>query len=454
MIKNKIFISLVLIVILSLCGCSVNETKKNDQYTTNEVTKGIGGDRGSIHLTEMTSTGEITYDCFSNNKKFLNRCGDEGEDIFPFVYKDKYGYADANGNVVIKENYVLPNIFTNGKAIVCSDSGIKSKQPIFKVLDKNSELLSISSGINISDSLIKAKFENGKAIYTSMLEPNTYEINVINADMSINPIKIEGSSNGFIKVKRLYTDSFDGFLTGLYRNGKYVEIINDISGNLIWSQEYAKTNYNTPGIGEAASAFWNAIGQGYPLSTSGGLTAYDSIFVKNGCVNIPNADYKWGLLNLTNGKMEINYEYDFVGAYDSGVCVVCNYDKWGAVNLKGETVIPFDFKFIGEFTNNRAFAITNDGKSVLINNSGDILSIYDVKLNINRIYVTSFSEKTGLAVLFENGYGTYEKSFHIITDKGTVLKSIGSCKELFISDQHVFIDGKMYKIEYMALDKQ
>ncbi|HMT01030.1 MAG TPA: WG repeat-containing protein [Candidatus Absconditabacterales bacterium] len=60
--------------------------------------------------------------------------------------------------------------------------------------------------------------------------------------------------------------------------------------------------------------------------------------------------------------------------FRSGLAAVEDFETllWGFMNLKGELVIPFQYKEVGDFENDQCKVITNQKKEIRINKSGEV----------------------------------------------------------------------------------
>ena len=98
---------------------------------------------------------------------------------------------------------------------------------------------------------------------------------------------------------------------------------------------------------------------------------------------------------------------------------VCSYGKWGAINKRGETTIAFEYDYIGNFSNNKAFAVKNGIECYIINQNGDIEYTYTNTNFLTGRYHNylpyDFSEKTGIAMVKNEDY------YYLITNTGKAI---------------------------------
>ena len=106
-----------------------------------------------------------------------------------------------------------------------------------------------------------------------------------------------------------------------------------------------------------------------------------------------------GELLVKNGTALVALPQKFLAAndFENGLATVQGSTKyWGAVNTKGETVVPLQYTSIQNFSENKAFARTKDGKLCLISTQGSILKEFDT-------YTDAKPFKKGYAIVFD-GY--------------------------------------------------
>ena len=462
----------LLLATISLCLTLVACENKNEptEITREETTNGFldfpSNDDSfdkTISLTEITSTGEIPYDCFSPDSH-INGITVTDTDLFEFCYNSKYGYADANGNVVIREHYDNARSFSENKAFVAVGD-------TWKIIDtQDNDLYTIPN--NYCESLQKhistdSYFKNGKAILAySTTEPWEEEgyhfynsiINalIINDDLSANEIKITTEES--LSYRIINTPEFSGFITynldlardysktgpdGYIRYSTYR--LFDLSGNEIWKVSIPYIN-EVNGNKNPAQEYYSAL----QSSIKNDPTALDTFIVKNGYMNVFDKDMKWGLLNVKTGKIVIDYSYDFVGAYSNNACNVCSYGKWGYVDLQGNYTVQPAYTYTSEFTEKGALVVTEDNSVLVINNNGN--TIVDSTIHLSKpsrsIYMHRFYPFTSnfdIAVIWD-----YDSNYKILTYDGNILlnTSISTITPpLIMTDNYIFVNKKMYKIE-------
>ncbi|MBQ8164667.1 MAG: WG repeat-containing protein [Clostridia bacterium] len=453
--KKIVLIGFILIMtfsILTSCGESDFDNSINDKETSDVESLDKHQDDSdaesfdmndkTVTLVELSSKGEIPYEYFNggffsyktfNSYRYGNYADYFDTELFPYLYNSKYGFSDAEGNVVISERYDWVNLFSENKAFVRIDT-------TWKIIDlKGNELFTVPSGYDCNDAL----FQNGKAIITDC--SNDLSILIIDENMRTKEIKKDGGNR--LQAKAVNTPEFSGVF--VYRlmsysdsnslNGyryDYIYTLYDTVGNEIWS-------VTVPDNNAISDKLFDSLGNSLIISQK--IDVIDTFIVRNSYLNVVNENGKWGLLDIKTGEIVIACNYDFVGPCSEGVVPVCRYGKWGYVDVNGNDVISPSFSFTGEFTGNRAFAISTENKPVVIDRTGKIIEEYDTSLDSVMNQFFPFSAETGISVIVR-GRGSYEYSFTFITSTGQTLLNVNDCRIMYLSNKYIFVDGKMYKI--------
>lgn len=447
--KNSLTIILILLlftICFSACRSNndlpVNSELNNSSNINNSQNKDEQNTNITSKLTEITSNGQIPYDNLHRN------CVEHGLkttdiDLFPFYYSSKHGFADANGNVKISEQYDDIMLFSEGKSFVKSnDEWIiidTNGNELYKVPKTYSKSLSSSQNNG---------FKNGKAIcICTYSSSSNYKIGVlvINSDLSTSEIIIPTNEN--LQYKIINTPEFAGILT--YNN--YVEYdtdgihkdkiacrLFDLSGNKIWEIE---TLYETFAPKLEQFEYKKALSPTYSLHI------LDSINVENGYMNAFDENFKWGLINVATGELVLDYKYDYVGTYSDELCNVCSYGKWGYVDLNGNQSIDFVYKYTEKFVNGNALVIIEDNSFCVIDKTGNVC--FDCGISFNRprgtqcqyqIY-TDLQEKN--IILIWNYYGD---EYYLINIGDTTLTIDEGSFVSTASPNYVFVNKRMFSI--------
>lgn len=449
--KKKQIITILLAFVLVLCNftsCKSNNDSSNDEIDkTNSMTLSENKNNENIDedvksLVEISSTGQIPYDkLHSNSVEHGLKTTDT--DLFPFIHSSKFGFSDANGNVIISEQYDDIELFSEGKAFV------KLNNEWIIIDTEGNHLYKVPKEYNNSLSADENNgFKNGKAIctYTSK-DSSSYYINVfiINSDFSTSQTKIP--TNAGLKYKIVNTPEFAGIITynayveydasGI-RNDKVAYRLFDLSGNKIWEMETSYKNFS-PKVEQFE--YQKALAPNYSLSV------LESINVENGYMNVFDENFKWGLMNVETGEVVLNCNYDYVGTYSNGLCNVCSYGKWGYVDLNGNQAVDFDYEYTEKFVNEKALVIMNDDSFCVIDKTGEVIFDCGIKFNHPSGTQCKYQIHTDLQekgiILIWNYYGD---EYYLI-NIGDSTKAIDEGSFVSIaSPNYIFVNKKMFNI--------
>lgn len=410
MSKKLMSLLLTCCMLFYLSACSTTDTS-NKQYESTQTELDNNVD-DIVSLVEITSTGQIPYnkfkDCGGYNELYSNvdNLNYFDTELFPFSHKSKYGYADASGNIVISERYDDAIYFSENKAFVKQNNR-------WKVIDINgNELLTIPEGYDASYSYFREGFCIIRGEFGYYGSKDELNVLVLKEDMTYTQLEIYEELT-YVDFKVVYTPEFVGFLIYNCYVPERKFTLYDVTGKVVWTvTQKDESNIN-------------------------------KFIVKNGYVNVLNEYGEWGLLNLKNGKVAIDYQYDYIGGYSDGVCTINQYGKWGCIDINGNIVVQPAFTFIGSFSNGRALAMTSDDQWVVIDKSGNVMSEFDISA-VGFKYSLEFSKVNGIATFF-NGK-KYKFPIDIVTNEGKILLSVSDCTELYISNNYIFINDRMYRI--------
>lgn len=425
---------LILVVLLTPLSACRKNGKENEKpsYQANKLDLFSKNDEKEATLIEMKSTGEIDYSFFV--QRGTVGCEDIN-DLFPFEYKDKVGFADANGNIVIESKYDSASCFCDEKAFVETADGI------IEIIDMTGKTL-YSFGedfeLKIFTGSVYDFYDN--TLILSFLDSRKCEIIIYvvydnNGEIEVEKYIISNVQCPYnTRVSPIYTDDFKGVLMSTWGvdigKDTYNATMFDISGEII--AEYPRDDVNQT-IRTAFDKFDQS----------------PTIWIIDDCINIMNEDGLWGIMNVKTKEMIVDFKYDYIGKINGNCIPVCSYGKWGVINRKGEITIAFDYDYIGNFSNNKAFAVKNGIECYTINQDGGIEYTYsniDFLTGRYHNYLPyDFSEKTGIA-LVEN-----EDNYYLITNTGKTL--LQDDRKPFVSDKYVFSNGKMYEIVMQSVEK-
>jgi hypothetical protein len=124
----------------------------------------------------------------------------------------------------------------------------------------------------------------------------------------------------------------------------------------------------------------------------------------------------YGLINST-GKFELNPSYKELDFINDTLLKAADTDgMWGIIQVNGDTVVPFMYEAIGDFSENRAL-VSKGGQCGYIDETGHV--IIHLKFNYSPFLLQTASFKNGFALLKQK-----QKSV-LIDSNGKVIKFNG-----------------------------
>ncbi len=419
-VKKVCLLILVGLIFISACGCT-NEKETETTYTKNDPDLANSIDFiPETTLKEITLNGLVSIDSFSIPENTICLDIEENNKLFPFSYKNKFGYADADGNVVIPEKYKRAYCYSNGKALVQTEDGT------FQIIDTTDKILFelpndikyIPYGRNL--------FTNNQFFAAIPTDLGSDEYNLIfidkNLKMEINSCKISGN-------RSLINDSqFVGFMTWNPNFPNNPIEVKEMSDEVLFSLSYEKFK-------EAADLFPG----GYNYQT----TPANILFVNEGKINVFDENGLWGVCDINNKNTVIDYQYDYVGKWNKKAIPVCKYNKWGIIDGTGKQVCDFKFKYISNFIEGKAIAIDLNDKLCFINTNGELIASLDsTSISYDGISLISFT-KSGIALIStKHGYENY-----LINERGNILMRCSSTTTIdYLSNKYVLANDRLYEI--------
>lgn len=401
-------------------------------------------------LEEISNTGDIPYRYFREsvyNSNFYGNYSEYFEDeLFLYCYNDKYGYADEKGNVLIKEQYDEAGAFSENKAFVKKDG-------VWSVIDTTGKTLYTLSDYvdNVYCEWDSTLFQNGLAVMAEKVpvDYRHYDLKlfVLTSDFKTSVVDIDAEFN--VEARVINTPEFAGVLT-YYLTSKsdassdtgytYTDIytLYDTSGNVVWTVSDAN---------QSVSDKYNA---GSKHSYGENSTFHLNPFsVREGYINVPNADGQWGLLNIKNKEFLIECSYEYVGGVSEGLIPISNYGKWGYIDLDGTVQIQPTYSYATDFGNGRAFVITADNSPAIIDVNGEIVAEYSLNWPKSNYRIFRPSAKSDITVITygNRAYSGGAKDIYVLDNYGNLLVSRTDCSVLYVSDTFVFVDQTdMYAI--------
>ena len=328
----------------------------------------------TIRLEQCESTGEIEFEKISfDNTGFVYFTSDEAA-LFPFQYKQKYGYINDKGEIIIPDKYDEAGVFSEELAFVSNDGDwyvidtdgkelfeasrntLYIRDPLGREVKASTDVPTWTYGGHYYDysyqhsiPFYKNGYSSSSFIYNSEKVFRTY-IRDLNNNVIMFDSKtlFDDQSNNYSTPHFINNDMF----TGIEVNKFYFDNINggsgtigkiyDLDGNLVYEKN---VKYSTS-----------------PITIIGGKYTKE---VKDG---------KFAVIDFTTGENKTDYLYDNIGNYSDGVIPVCNYDKWGLIDLEGNVLIKIKYVWLSSFSHGIGFALDTDGKGMLISKDGSVIA--------------------------------------------------------------------------------
>ncbi len=427
--KKFFYLLLIAVFLFSLTSCTLKNKSIGDEDDVQGGVDNISESDKSessvqnITLEEVYSTGEIKYndfymDFYADDE--IDWFDTDFDDLFKYKYNDKYGYADAEGNIVIKEQFDRAGKFSEGKAFVKKNGKWEIIDTAGNVLKTFSEEIEIKS---------EAYFKNGKAIFSHDYSFDGQPEVIIIIDEKYNVSSIELPSNTDIKI--FNTPEFSGiaYSNWFTVDGRIYTLI-DYTGKEIWKVKYNNIKYNEEAF---MKEYCNALGRYACFSLN-------AMMINDGYMNIINEDGKWGLLDVKTGNVVLECKYDYVGIYSDGLLPVCSYGKWGYIDIQGNEVLKPSLNYTEAITNGRGLNF-EDGSINLIEKNGNVICTYDINSTKKVYNISPFSKKKGLTFV------GLDSDTYLLSSSGEVLASYDSGNlSVNITKNYIYAEGQMYKM--------
>lgn len=123
--------------------------------------------------------------------------------------------------------------------------------------------------------------------------------------------------------------------------------------------------------------------------------------------------YEWEVFNVVNnegkiaffdnnGKQLTDFLYDNVAPGRDGLIPVLKGDKWGYIDVKGKSTIPFEFDYASSFSDGKA-AVEVNGERKFINTKGDFIENEDLSYTVDSEKYTIVKEDNKYKIIKEDG---------------------------------------------------
>jgi hypothetical protein len=353
----------------------------------------LSGLTAACKKDEKSSSGQQTleekyfedYDAPRNKWGYINADGEviirpKYDDVLPFSegvagvnYRGKWGIIDKNGAFIVKPSYMGIGTIINGKAIARNFEGsyglidLEGKVIVKFVYD---DLRPSGSYMIFSDGSLKGLMsKNGEILLT----PSYNGVRVLSDSL----VAVKENNEWFIK----HTDHSLPVACGPY------EEVFEFSEGLAAYQSDGKWGYLNQDckvqIGPVfafAESFKNELapamesGSYYLIDKLGQKVSGPFLFIQwlNGAWGAQTGE-KWLLID-NKGKVVGNEGYDAIYPFSEGLAPVLSEGRWGYIDTTGKEKIPGVFVIPWSFQEGKARIMTSRGMQFL-NAEGEILGI-------------------------------------------------------------------------------
>ncbi len=211
-------------------------------------------------------------------------------DLLPFLQKEKWGYIDLQGKIVINPQFTTAQYFNEGLALV--STGDK-----YGYIDKTGKYVINPSFIYATD------FSEDVAF---VVKENT------------EPIAINKKGETLFSLKQ-------------------AEFVTNFSDNLA---AFAIKDLQNNTDKDTENYLWGFIDKsGKEIIKPQFKEVGDFI---DGLCNVTNKDGKWGFIDKT-GNVKINFQFDYASSFYKGQAAVKFGEKWGVIDTEGKYILNAQF---------------------------------------------------------------------------------------------------------------
>ena len=291
--------------------------------------------------------------------------------------KDKWGFVDSTGNILIEPRYQYARPFSDGLALVIDDTGYCS------FIDKKGAVV-FTSSFTKKQQIGVGDFHNGRCWFkgtkgwfwgcfdkkgNEVIEPKYYyQIKGISLPKAAEPYFLPMDFiNGSAASVQILNEAGKPTATMIDPLGKTL-IQPDIYATIGAVDEHGIASYTLPS-GKAKGL----------LNTNGEIlckTQYLSIgSFQNGFAKVKSKNNTWGLIDM-KGKVVLKPIYEEVGLASEGLVAVKtqNSQGWYFVNMTGKKTISGPFKSVTPFQGGMSF-VNYKKEELLIDKTGNRIPI-------------------------------------------------------------------------------
>lgn len=258
--------------------------------------------------------------------------------LFPFLQNERYGYMDANGQIVIAAAYLEASAFYEGTAIV-------SKDKQFALINKKNEIISANWYLDISKNHDGFIAEDSLGYYL-----------LSNQGLLLNPTpmpweELQQTLDALSWTTQTLTSVPQALYVVVKENGKEVLLKN---GRRILSSSYDHIFYEDGAAfvlvknGKALQYFDTTAKRLEINGLEWFLNAPElAVFSKDGYA-VFSKKAKLGLMNK-KGQIIIKNTFDAAQSVFGGLWPVEQNGTWGLINLSSKVILPFQYENIIPF---------------------------------------------------------------------------------------------------------
>lgn len=300
--------------------------------------------------------------------------------------RGKHGYIDKKGNVVIPMQYDGAWDFDKGVATVSIgdkigliDTNGNVIIPIkYDAYDKRNEIYGDRYSIYFNEGLSQVSL-NGKI---GFIDINDNVVVPLQYDKAGTAFKegfawvlkdnkygfVDNKGNIVVPLQYDYVNDYSEGLAGVKKDEKYGFV--DKKGNVVVPLQYDNVDDFSEGF-----AGVNKDGKYGCIDKKGNVVVpmqYDYFYgFKEGLAGV-GKDGKFGFIDK-KGNVVVPLQYDHIKDFKEGLACVNKDGKYGFIDKKGNVVIPLEYSMIMHDFHNGLVDVSKDGKHGIINKKGDIV---------------------------------------------------------------------------------
>jgi len=291
--------------------------------------------------------------------------------------KDKWGFVDSTGAILIEPRYQYARPFSDGLALVVDDTGFcsfidKKGIAVFKTSFTKKQQIGLGDFHNG-----RCWFKAPKGWFWGCFDKKGNEVLGAKYYHEIKAAALPKAAEPYF-LPMDFINPAAASVQILNKEGKPAPIVIDTHGKTLIEPE----NYASIGAvdnhGLATYTLPSEKGKGLLNINGKVLTKANYISIKpfhNGYAKVKSKKDTWGLIDM-KGQVILNPDYKEVGTASEGLVAVKtrNSQGWYFVNMAGKKVIPGPFKSVTPFQSGMSF-VKYKKEEILIDKSGNRIPI-------------------------------------------------------------------------------